>query len=394
MGLRRPHVGKTVNATDCTGCAACHSICPANAVSMQPDKKGFLCPCVDENACVSCGKCVQSCPVMSSSPDSVLTPVMHAYAAYSRNEDTRYLSTSGGLFTELATVVLLEGGAVFGAAYDKDNQIAHMLVEDIGDLPRLRQSKYAQSNKKGTYLEARRLLDAGRKVLYAAAPCEIAALKTLVGDPANLFTVDFLCLGCNSPLVYRKYLESLERRAGSRVAKVWFKNKEISWNQFSTRVDFDNGSVYREDRDTDGFMRGYIVHPLYVRECCEHCHFKGTPHGSDVTLGDFWGVERILPDIDTSHGVSVVFANTARGVGLFEGVASRLVWNEVPFEQTLTRANMNALTRCVKLDSRSERFYADLVAHGFDYAIRRNASDPFLLRAKRLIRKILSRGGV
>ncbi len=361
---------------------------------MQPDKKGFLCPCVDENACVSCGKCVQSCPVLSSSPDSALTPVMHTYAAYSRNEDTRYLSTSGGLFTELATEVLLEGGAVFGAAYDKDNQIAHILVEDIGDLPRLRQSKYAQSDKKETYLEAKRLLDAGRKVLYAAAPCEIAALKTLVGDPANLFTVDFLCLGCNSPLVYRKYLESLERNAGSRVAKVWFKNKEISWNQFSTRVDFDDGSVYREDRDTDGFMRGYIVHPLYVRECCERCRFKGTPHGSDVTLGDFWGVERVLPDIDTSHGVSVVFVNTTRGVGLFEDAASRLVWNEVPFEQALTPANMNALTRCVKLDSRSESFYADLAAHGFDYAIRRNASDSFLLRAKRLIRKLLSKGCV
>lgn len=394
MGVGKPDVGQVVDTLICTGCEACSNICPVDAICMKPDRKGFLRPSVDSEACIACGRCVTVCPVLYEKSNKVLDPVEHVYAAYSSDEEIRYKSTSGGLFTELASVVLSNGGVVFGAAYDKDNRIVHTHVQDIEDLPCLRQSKYAQSVKGDAYSEAKRFLDEGRTVAFAGAPCEIAALKALVGNPTNLITIDFLCLGCNSPMVYRRYIDSLEQEANGRATRVWFKNKELGWNRFSTRVDFENGEVYRKDRWADGFMRGYIVHPLYVRPCCEHCRFKGTPHGSDVTLGDFWGIESVIPEIDTSHGVSVVFANTLQGVDLFEKATPNLVWFEVRFEQALTPANMNALLECVKLDPRSEKFYAELEDHGFTYAIKRNAGDSLATRARRFLRKLLSKEGI
>lgn len=391
--MTKSHVRDAVGASECTGCAACTCICPTGAISMVPDEKGFLQPSVNEASCVECGKCVDKCPVANRGNIASLAPVKHAYAAYSRNEEVRYMSTSGGLFTELAIGVLNANGIVFGAAYDRDNNIVHTSVENVEDLPKLRQSKYAQSNKKRSYIEANEQLKAGRMVMFAAAPCEIAALKSIVGSPNNLITVDFLCLGCNSPMVYREYLKSLESEAGSRATRVWFKNKELGWNRFSTRIDFENGSKYRKDRDADGFMRGYIVHPLYVRPCCESCRFKGTPHDSDVTLGDFWGIEEVISGIDSSHGVSVVFVNTQRGSALFDGTQPRLVWYEVPFEKALTPPNMNALMNCVKLDPRSDRFYRDLHAHGFAYAIRKNATDTLFVRFKKAIKRVLRKMG-
>lgn len=390
--MSKHHVNNAITALECTGCEACANICPVKAISMRPDERGFRHPYVDDGVCISCGKCVAACPVFGRDRRASLEPVEHVYAAYSKNKETRYMSTSGGMFTELATNVLQAGGVVFGAAYGKDNAIFHTCVESADDLPKLRQSKYAQSDKGDSYAAAKKYLEAGRTVMFSAAPCEIAALKSIVGNPGNLITVDFLCLGCNSPMVYRKYLESLEREADSRATRVWFKNKELGWNRFSTRVDFENGTQYRKDRETDGFMRGYIVHPLYVRPCCEHCLFKGTPHDSDITLGDFWGVEDVIPGIDSSHGVSVVFVNTRRGSKLFERVISSLECHEVSFEEALTPANMNALLNCVKRDSRSNRFYKDLQVHGFAYAIRRNASDALLVRCRNKIRSVLRKG--
>lgn len=387
--MTKPDIGVLVDEVDCTGCAACCNLCPVDAISMMEDAKGFLCPRIDRSICISCGKCAEGCPILATTEKSRLSPVKSVFAAYSKNEEVRYMSTSGGMFTELATRVLEEGGVVFGAAYDEGNRIVHKSVEDVADLPLLRQSKYAQSDKGRSYLDAKRILATGRTVLFSAAPCEIAALRAVVGSPSNLITVDFLCLGCNSPMVYRKYLESLEKDVGSQAIRVWFKNKELGWNRFSTRIDFANGEKYRKDRHTDGFMRGYIVHPLYVRSCCEACHFKGTPHGSDITLGDFWGVEQVVPGIDVSHGVSIVFVNTQKGSNLFDDIVHRLDCWEVPFENALTPSNMNALLNCVKLDSRSDSFFADLKERGFKYAIKRNASDSMSLRVKGAIRDIL-----
>ena len=45
------------NGKMCTGCGACNNICPVGAISMKPDKYGFLYPEIDDSMCIDCGRC-------------------------------------------------------------------------------------------------------------------------------------------------------------------------------------------------------------------------------------------------------------------------------------------------------------------------------------------------
>ncbi|WP_304425675.1 Coenzyme F420 hydrogenase/dehydrogenase, beta subunit C-terminal domain [uncultured Adlercreutzia sp.] len=390
-GARKGDV-RAIDPSACVGCSVCNDVCPTDAIAMKPDERGFLHPQISDERCIGCGRCLRLCPV----PDGAYRPAADAplacYAAYAKNDDIRYESTSGGLFTALADSVLDQGGVVFGAAYGDCFVIRHEAARSRSELGRLRQSKYAQSDKRGIYHEVKTLLKDGLPVLFAGCPCETYALqKYLGGQPDNLLIVDFLCLGVNSPQVFAEYLEALAGKYHSEIKQVWFKNKELGWNRFSTRVEFENGRVYRKDRDNDPYMRGYIVHPLYVRTSCTNCQYKAMPHPSDITLGDYWGVESVLPEVDTRDGVSVVFVNSERGAKLMTGAKGRLEFWEVSYEDTKTRQNSNAMTKSVVLDSRSASFYEDLRRYGFLEAIERNAPDPWLPKVKRLVKALLGR---
>lgn len=379
----------------CTGCALCCNVCQVDAIKMRPDSRGFLHPIVDEFACTECGLCLKKCPVRGQSPTPRSESPKRVCAAFSLDDEVRYESTSGGLFTELARPFLAEGGVVIGAVYGKEGMICHGWAENESDLSALRQSKYAQSDKGVIYRFALSQLRKGKKVMFCGAPCETAAMATFAGGLVdNLTLVDFLCLGANSPKVYKAYLEDLEQTYGSKVKRVWFKSKQQSWNSFGTRVEFENEEVYFQDRFSDLFMRGYIIYPLFIRRSCTHCRFKNLPHESDITLGDFWGVEKIIPDIDVSHGVSIVLVNSGKGDALLRSASNRLNSWEVPFEQALASDNQNALLRSVSLHHNSDRFFAEMERTSFSKAVLKCTSSrlPALLvcKLKGIARWILS----
>ena len=159
----------------CTGCTACASVCPRGCIAMEADENGFLYPVIDTERCVDCGLCEKSCPVISPLKMPENEPL--AYAAYTQDEAVRTESSSGGVFTELAKVVLAEKGAVFGATYNQQFEVVHICVENEDGLHRLRGAKYAQSNLQGVFSEAKRRLDLGQKVLFSGTPCQVGGLK-------------------------------------------------------------------------------------------------------------------------------------------------------------------------------------------------------------------------
>ena len=302
----------------CTGCAACMNCCPVDAIKMLPDSEGFLCPEIDETKCVHCGKCAEICPVLKEHEDTGKEP--ECYAAWSKDEEIRFNSTSGGVFTHLASTVIKQGGTVVGARYREDHLVEHALIRKSEDIDQLRQSKYVQSEIGFVYREIKQELKYGKPLLFAGTPCQCAGLKAYLGkDYENLFLCDFICRGVNSPLVYLSYLRELEERYGSKVKRVWFKNKTFGWNNFATKIIFEDGQEYIADRETDPFMLGYIKSKttLYMRECCYQCHFKGIGRTTDITLADFWGVEKQYPDIDTKDGVSAVMIHSEKGKKAF-----------------------------------------------------------------------------
>ena len=310
----------------CNGCCACMNICPVQCISMKRDAEGFWYPCIDKNFCTDCGQCDAICPELHKTTcQGVRAVVPGVLAAWNTDEAVRKDSTSGGVFSALARHCWDQRGLVAGAVYLKDHTVAHLLTPEPSLLAELRSSKYLQSYIGDLYAKVQKALSNGQKVLMCGTPCQIAGLYAFLGgnDP-NLITCDFICRGVNSPKVFQSYMAMLEKQYGSPATHIKFKNKTFGWHRFSTRIDFANGQTYIEDRYHDPYMQGYLTHNAYLRPCCHACSFKGLPRYGDITLADFWGIEKKHPELDNDAGTSLVFLNSEKGQTFFKGTGALL----------------------------------------------------------------------
>lgn len=318
----------------CTGCTACASTCPKGCISMKPDANGFLHPVLDESSCVGCGICQQVCPVLNS-PKEENTP--KAYAAYSKDEPMRLESSSGGVFTELAKAILKDGGVVFGAAYNEQFDVVHICAENETDLAKLRGAKYAQSDLRGIFANVKTQLEQGRKVLFSGTPCQVGGLKAFLRkDYANLITVDFVCHSVPSPMAWREYVKyrTAQDNNSKKPNAVNLRSKLSGWTnyQYSNLFTYADGHTHAAKSGESLYMKlfvgGYIN-----RESCANCQFKGYIRVSDLTLGDFWGIWDIAPEMDDNKGTSVVLVQSERGAALLQSISAQLVVKPVTLEE-------------------------------------------------------------
>ncbi|MDR2795257.1 MAG: Coenzyme F420 hydrogenase/dehydrogenase, beta subunit C-terminal domain [Spirochaetaceae bacterium] len=313
---------KALNKNHCTGCGACVNACRAKSISMKADAEGFFYPSINPDLCSGCSLCYSVCPALNSQKPDENHAAVKIYAAWSLDNEVRYNSTSGGIFTELAKTVIKNGGCAVGAKYNANHLVEHILIDKIDDIYLLRQSKYVQSETNGIFKKAEIELQKGRQVLFSGTPCQCGGMMHyLQKEYKNLILCDFICRGVNSPLVYLKYLNELEEKYNARVKQVWFKNKTNGWNRFGTKIIFDDGQEYFKSRDDDPFMRGYIKNGLnlYMRPSCGICMFKGVDRPVDITLGDFWGMKT-----DPDYGVSMVMLHSAKGGDFFEKIKANI----------------------------------------------------------------------
>lgn len=353
-----------INITDkskCCGCNACGDICPKSAISFKTDIEGFWYPQVDQKKCVDCGLCEKVCPVINIDTlkkNDYRDPI--CYAAEHKNIEVVFDSTSGGLFSALADVIYKNGGYVGGAIYNDDFSVRQFISNDKKDLEKLRSSKYLQSNLEGFYSQVNNLVKKGEKVLVCGAPCQMAGLRAFLGkDYSNLIIVDYVCRGINSPKVWRKYLDSYEERYGSKVVYCKAKSKEYGWRNLTQKVVLANGKVYYETKDHNDFTKGYLRTNAFCRPSCYDCHFKGFPRIADISLADFWGIEKVNKTMDKNLGTSLVLINSKKGQEYFESVKPRLNYIQVPFEKALS--DNPALTKPIdspKVDR--DAFFRDL----------------------------------
>lgn len=379
------------NKEDCTGCSACQNICPKLCINMKPDKQGFVYPSIVTSMCIQCDLCVKVCPIHNQCDTSTYTH--RVYAAWSKNENTRYTSTSGGAFSELAYRILEKGGVVAGAAYDNDNLVKHILVSDRLGIERIRQSKYIQSKVGNIYCLVKEQLEKGVAVLFCGAPCQVAGLKSyLKKEYLALYTVDFICRGMNSPKAYRFWLDELENKNNSKATKVWFKYKINGWKKspYCTRVDFQNGDSYVANAEQNYFMQGYLQGNLYLRPSCSQCHFKGVERSSDITLADFW---KVSAEFDDDKGTSLVMINSDKGADLFNEIQVSLYAYERNFQE-ITGGNV-CFSDSVKLNPKGAEFLQKLGTKPFSVLVKEYTKISYFSKIKRkgknLVKKILSR---
>lgn len=328
------------NRKHCTGCGACAQKCPKGAISMKADGADFTYPTIDNNSCIDCGMCQKICPVNQSTRQS--GEIMTAYAAYALDDEIRMHSSSGGIFSVLGEYVLSNGGIVFGAAFDETHLVRQEAINSKEELDRLRGSKYLQSRTEDTFRAAEECLKAGRIVLYTGTACQIAGLKAFLGkDYPELFTVDVLCHGVPSPKLWQKYLSEQEKTHASYVQQTFFRQKNFGWKRYAVELLFSNSTAYLCEHRKDRYMQMFLGN-ICLRDSCHNCAFKGNNVCSDLTIGDSWGIQEYMKEMDDDRGTSVVFIRSKKGKELFSKVYEKLVVKQGNV-QTFIRYNSAAV---------------------------------------------------
>ena len=300
--------------TRCTGCTACASGCPRDAITMERDREGFAYPTVDLDKCVHCGRCTAVCPLLREREPKPLPAV---FAAWNRDESIRKDSTSGGAFTALADYVLEGGGVVFGAAFDGKQHLRHVACFRKEDLWRLRGAKYVQSDLGDTFRAVREALKT-RLVLFSGTPCQVDGLyRYLGGRPENLITCDLVCHGVPSPGVWEDMARSIEQRKRKGLQAVRFRNKVTGWKDSHFTTVYDDGTVDTAPLFRTEYGRAF-GRALFLRPSCYRCAYTNMNRPGDFTLGDFWGLrDDELPE-QQEKGINLLMVNTPHGSHIFD----------------------------------------------------------------------------
>ncbi|HWQ43461.1 MAG TPA: Coenzyme F420 hydrogenase/dehydrogenase, beta subunit C-terminal domain [Desulfosporosinus sp.] len=318
---------------DCCGCTACMSICPKQSITMQPDEDGFVYPVVNADLCVECGLCRKVCAFQNISVTA--DEPLATYAAINKNLSVLAASASGGIFAALASITFEKNGVVFGCAFTNDMEPEHICVDNPTDMLRLQGSKYVQSSINTTFAEAKQYLEQGRVVLYIGTPCQIAGLKSyLCKDYENLITADIICHGVPSAAFFKGYIKHLEGKLKGNIIDFKFRDKSKGWGLMG-KVVYEKNRVVQEEfipPITSSYYSYFLKGDIY-RENCYECQYASGNRQGDFTMGDYWGVEKAHPEVESRNGVSVLLVNSAKGMALIEKLRSHLDLTQSTFEQ-------------------------------------------------------------
>lgn len=342
------------NKKDCCGCEGCYNICPMSCISMQYDEEGFKFPVVDETRCINCKQCERVCPIINGRYET--NNNNEGYAAINCNEEIRLNSSSGGIFYQFAKKIIDLGGVVVGAVMSNDCKEAnHIFVDNKNDLSSLLGSKYLQSNIGKTFQKIKISLNNNKLVLFSGTPCQVGALNNYLGkEYDNLICIDLICHGVPSPGLWKKNIEYIEKELHTKIENVNFRCKKDNC-AFGKTNDYQN--LYFIPKEEDMYFRLFLS-DYSLRLSCYDCKFKGISRNSDITLGDFWGINDFLPEMEDGKGVSLVIIHSEKGKRIFEKIRSHLKIEKIDTEKVFEHHN-DAMTKSAILPIHREQFWKD-----------------------------------
>lgn len=318
---------------NCCGCSACMNICPKQAITMKPDPDGFIYPIINNDLCVECGLCKKVCafqniPVNDNDPFTT-------YAAINKNKSVLEESSSGGIFGALASIIFEKNGVVFGCAFNSEMEPKHICIQNPWDIKKLQGSKYVQSNINTTYADTKQYLKDGRWVLFTGTPCQIEGLKSYLGESYNnLITADLICHGVPSVAFFNGYIKHLEGKLKGKVIDFKFRDKSKGWGLMGKVVYKKNGKLCEKFiAPVSSYYYSYFLKGDIYRENCYECKYSCGNRQGDFTMGDYWGIEKSHPEIETRNGVSVLLVNSERGMALIDKLSELLILTKSTFEK-------------------------------------------------------------
>ncbi len=340
----------TKNEKDCNGCGACVLRCPVHAISFRENHEGFFYPVIDDKKCIQCGLCKRVC----SNMNPTLNIPKKAYMVINQNKIELKRSASGGIFFLLAKYVIQNQGFVYGVTYDTYLKVKHDKASTIEECQKFQGSKYVRSDLKNTYPDIEQRLKEGKLVLFTGTPCQCQGLKKyLKKEYENLIVCDIICHANPSQKLFDLYIQSIEKRVHKKVKKIDFRSKVNGWNNSTPILFFEDGTQMEEDTFYRAFSRELIDRPS-----CHSCQFSTIKRGTDLTIGDFWGVEKILPDFCqfTNEGVSILLINTKKGQELFDHLTEEMYYKEITVDDAFKWNHHGNL----KMHRNREKFFEKL----------------------------------
>jgi len=300
---------------------------------MKSDEDGYTFPEINNNLCIECGLCKKVCafqntPVVDNEP-------IATYVAINKNKDVLSSSASGGIFGALASIMFEKNGVVFGCAYNDDMEPEHICVNNSTDMKKIQGSKYVQSTINTTYIEAKEYLKVGKWVLFTGTPCQIAGLKSYLGkDYDNLITADIICHGVPSADFFKGYIKHLEEKLKGKVIDFKFRDKSKGWGLMGKVIYKKDGKVLDKlIPPITSYYYNYFLKGDIYRENCYECKYACSKREGDFTMGDYWGIEKAHPKIETKNGVSALLVNSKKGMSLIDDLTKYVALTKSTFKK-------------------------------------------------------------
>lgn len=319
--------------------------------------------------------------------DNINNKPLSAYAV-KHSGDIRLKSSSGGMFTAVSDYILQNGGKIYGADFDDNMHLRHTAASTEEERNRMRGAKYIQSDISNVFESIKADLKNGLPVLFVGTPCQVSSIKKVIGENDKLYTVDLICHGAPSPEVWEKYIDYIQKKYNKKAVYFSFRNKDIAWRKYSGRVTFSDGTVIANNRLLSAYCE-LFQYDLIMRTACERCPFACISRVGDMTLGDFWGIENILPEIDDNKGVSAVLINTEKGEKLFDEIKGGLEIYEVAIERIA--AKQPNLSRPSKKSIKADAFKNDFENLPFKKVLKKYTNVGLKRRVISLIKGVLKR---
>lgn len=349
----------------CYGCSTCKTICPTGAISMQYNQEGFLVPKIDLNKCIQCGACEKKCIYLNLQNNQHVIENKDVFAVFAKNEKERIRSASGGIFYKISEWMIKHDGYVCGSIWNEKWEATHIVTNNMEDIIKMQGSKYVESNLNDCYQQIMKTIKDGKKVLFSGTPCQVAGIKSLVGENPNLFTCSIICEGVPSTKVWKKYVKNLEKKQNSKLQYVNFKYKgKAGWLHPNSRYIFENNKkiekiAYEEDLYVLGFVKN-----LFNRNSCHNCQYKAHNSKADIIIGDLWGTNYDLLKKSKNKGLSVLIKTDSKFDVILEDLKEDIFLKKISIMDIM---NSNyTLMNCAKQNENRENFFRDLDMKNID----------------------------
>ena len=240
------------------------------------------------------------------------------------------------------------------------------------ELRSLCKSKYLQSDCTGVYSMVKDDLQAGLSVLFAGTPCQVQALRNFLAgkNDDKLLVVDFVCHGVpNQKLFDENQIWNGKRYGKVKSIEFRYKDKKVLHPQ-TLKI------VYEKDGKEKSILRMHYQDPFYfgfqkhitLRPSCYRCQWAKPERCSDITLADFWGIEKANLGLDSKTGVSCLLLNTSKGISAFSQIQSQLTGvNALPIDFAVT--NNGCLGNATQMPKSRDEFFEDWQRQGYDVVV-------------------------